>query len=101
MPPDGNDPSALALSRRCSTTELRRQILLQNNRTINTVMFDHLKSRNTHYVPHFRFAFGAGIVLLLAGFASIIHAVFPDILTGYSERKTNALARLSKNRNAK
>jgi hypothetical protein len=64
-------------------------------------VFKHLKSRNTRYIPHFKFALGAGVVLLLAGFASIIHAVFPGILTGYSERKTRALARLSKIRNAK
>jgi len=64
-------------------------------------VFKHLISRNTRYIPHFTFAFGAGVVLLLAGVASIIHAVYPDILTGYSERKTKALARLSKNRNAK
>jgi hypothetical protein len=76
-------------------------MLLQNKRTINTVMFNHLKSRNIRYIPHFKFALGAGVVLLLAGIASIIHAVVPDILTGYSERKTRALARLSKIRNAK
>jgi len=64
-------------------------------------VFKHLISRNIRYVPHFRFALGAGIVLLLAGVASIIHAIYPDVLTGYSERKTKALARLSKNRNAK
>lgn len=64
-------------------------------------MFNHLKSRNTRYIPHFNFAVGAGIVLLLAGAASIIHAIVPDVLTGYSERKTRALARLSKIRNAK
>lgn len=63
-------------------------------------MRGHLKSKNIGYVPHFRFAFGAGIVLLLAGAASIVHAVFPSVLTRYSERKTQALARLSKNRNA-
>lgn len=64
-------------------------------------MFKHLLSRNTRYIPHFTFAFGAGVVLLLAGLASIVHAVYPDLFTGYSERKTRALARLSKIRNAK
>ena len=64
-------------------------------------MFKHLAARNTRYVPHFTFAFGAGVVLLLAGVASIIHAIFPDVLTGYSERKTRALSRLSRIRNAK
>jgi len=64
-------------------------------------MFNHLKSRNTRYMPHFRFAFGAGIVLLLAGIASIVHAICPDTLTGYSERKIQALARLARIRDAK
>jgi len=64
-------------------------------------VFKHLLSRNTRYIPHFTFAFGAGVILLLAGLASIVHAIYPDVLTGYSERKTKALARLSKNRNAK
>jgi len=64
-------------------------------------VFKHLLSRNTRYIPHFTFAFGAGVILLLAGLASIVHAIYPDVLTGYSERKTRALARLSKIRNAK
>ena len=64
-------------------------------------MFNHLTSRNTRYIPHFRFAFGAGIVLFLASITSIIHAVFPNIFTGYSERKTRALARLARIKNGK
>ena len=68
---------------------------------INIAVFKHLKSRNTRYIPHFKFAVGAGVVLLLAGIASIVHAVLPNLFTGYSERKTQALARLSKIRNEK
>jgi hypothetical protein len=64
-------------------------------------MFNHLKSKNTCYMIHFKFAFGAGIVLLSAGIISIVHAVFPDIFTTYSERKTQALARLARIRNGK
>ena len=60
----------------------------------------HLSSRNQNYATHFRFAFGAGIVLLLAGMASIIHAIVPDILVGYSERKVMAVARLARMRYA-
>jgi len=52
------------------------------------------------YTNHFRFALGAGCVLLLAGLASIIHAIIPCWLTGYSERKVIALARLARQRNA-
>ena len=88
----GNDPTAYRLSSDCSTTELH---------VYKYDVFKHLKSRNTRYIPHFTFAFGAGIVLLLAGVASIVHAIFPNMFTGYSERKTQALARLSKKRNAK
>jgi hypothetical protein len=64
-------------------------------------MLKHLKSRNIQYIPHFKFAVGAGVVLVLAGIASIIHAILPDTFTGYSERKTQALARLSRLRNGK
>lgn len=52
-------------------------------------------------MPHFRFAFGAGIILLSAGVASIVHSIFPDMFTGYSERKTQALARLARIKNGK
>jgi hypothetical protein len=58
----------------------------------------HLLSRNVSYTTHFRFAFGAGIVLLLASLASIVHAILPELFTGYSERKVIALARLAKKR---
>lgn len=64
-------------------------------------MFEHLKSRNIGYIPHFIFAFKAGMVLILAGLASIIHAFLPNILPSYSESKTKALARLSTIRNGK
>lgn len=88
----GNDPPALRLSSECSTTELHGY---------KYVVFKHLISRNTRYLPHFTFAFGAGVVLLLAGLASIVHAILPNLFTGYSERKTRALARLSRIRNGK
>ena len=64
-------------------------------------MFKHLKDKDTRYIPHFYFAFGAGIVLLLAGVTSIVHAMFPNIFTDYSERKTLALARLARIKNGK
>ena len=58
-------------------------------------MFTHLRTTNTSYFSHLLFALGAGLVLLAAGMASIIHSIFPWILVGYSERKTIALARLA------
>lgn len=59
------------------------------------MVFQHIKDKQTTYRQHFRFAAGAGLVLLKAGIASIIHAVFPSVFTSYSYRKTIALARLA------
>lgn len=59
-------------------------------------MFKHLEERKTTYTDHFRFAWGAGIVLLKASIASLIHAILPNIFTSYSAKKTAALARLAK-----
>lgn len=64
-------------------------------------MNEHLAARNTTYWPHFMFAFGAGLVLILAGIVSIIHSVFPGFMPSYAERKTLALARLARMKNAK
>ena len=64
-------------------------------------MSKHLRDKKKSYSSHFKFAFGAGIVLLLAGLASVIHAIFPDIFVGYSERKTHALSKLAKRRHDK
>ncbi len=62
-------------------------------------MNKHLTARNTTYWPHFKFAFGAGIVLVNAGLISIIHAVLPNFMPSYAERKTLALARLARMKN--
>lgn len=62
-------------------------------------MNKHLSERNLRYIEHFKFAWGAGWVLILAGLASLVHSLLPDVLTGYSERKTVALARLAKMKN--
>jgi hypothetical protein len=64
-------------------------------------MNEHLKARNITYWPHFKFAFGAGVVLIAAGILSIIHAIFPGVAPSYAERKTIALARLARIKNAK
>lgn len=70
------------------------------NLKLNIIVNKHLLSRNISYIPHFRFAFLAGIVLLKAGIASIVHALLPNVFAGYSERKVIALARLAKVRHA-
>ena len=64
-------------------------------------MNKHLRARNTTYWPHFKFAFGAGIVLVSAGIVSIAHAIFPNFMPSYAEKKTLALARLARIKNAK
>jgi hypothetical protein len=64
-------------------------------------MSKHLKIRNTTYIPHFKFAFGAGIVLLKAGIISVLHSLIPDFMPSYAERKTLALARLARMKNGK
>ena len=64
-------------------------------------MNEHLAARNTKYWPHFKFAFGAGIVLITAGIVSILHAIYPNFMPNYAEHKTLALARLARIKNAK
>ena len=64
-------------------------------------MSKHLKIRNTTYLQHFRFAFGAGMVLIKAGFISVLHSLIPDFMASYAERKTIALARLARMKNGK
>ena len=64
-------------------------------------MNEHLNARNTTYWLHFKFAFGAGTVLIAAGIFSIIHAIFPNFMPSYAERKTIALARLARMKNDK
>ena len=59
------------------------------------ITFNHLKEKNQTYQQHFKFAMGAGIVLLLAALASIAHAIIPCIFTDYAFKKTVALARLA------
>ena len=64
-------------------------------------MNEHLRVRNITYWPHLKFAFGAGTVLIVAGLVSIIHSILPNFMPTYAERKTIALARLARIKNAK
>jgi Family of unknown function (DUF6356) len=61
-------------------------------------MFKHLKDRNYTYTGHFCFAVYAGTVLIIAGIASIIHAVLPCVFATYSERKVKELLDQSQER---
>lgn len=64
-------------------------------------MNEHLQLKHTTYGSHFKFAFCAGLVLIIAGVVSILHAIHPNFMPSYAERKTLALARLARMKNAK
>jgi hypothetical protein len=42
----------------------------------------HLEESQAGYFEHFKFAIKAGILLLIAGFASLIHAIVPQWFQG-------------------
>lgn len=44
----------------------------------------HLQDSRCSYFEHFKFAIYAGVLLLLAAIASLIHAIFPAIFKGSS-----------------
>jgi len=46
----------------------------------------HLRERNKQYWPHLIWALYAGVLLIYAGLASIIHAIIPPLFPGTSER---------------
>lgn len=64
-------------------------------------MNEHLVHKNIKYLPHLKFAIGAGCVLIKAGIVSILHAVYPNFMPNYAEHKTQALARLARIKDAK
>jgi hypothetical protein len=53
---------------------------------IYTIFLQHLRQTNQQYWPHFKWAVYAGVLLLYAGLASIIHAIIPPLFPGTSER---------------
>lgn len=61
-------------------------------------MFKHLRETNQTYVDHARFALRAGVWLLVAGLASVVHAIFPNALPFVAERITKRLAEESQER---
>ncbi len=68
---------------------------------IKNFLLKHLRERDTHYWEHLVFAGRAGFVLILAGVASIIHAIFPAILANYSEQRCKDLIQQNELRNKK
>jgi hypothetical protein len=70
---------------------------LQNYQKKNKyLMCSHLSDTNQKYFNHLKFAIAAGIILIFAGFASILHAIVPNIFVGYAERKISTLSRLAR-----
>lgn len=45
-------------------------------------MHEHLKNSNISYFEHTKFALGAGIRLIWAGVASLLHAIHPSLFPG-------------------
>lgn len=45
------------------------------------INFSHLKQVEESYIQHFCFAMWAGLVLVLLGTVSIIHAIFPFVFS--------------------
>lgn len=45
----------------------------------------HLRESGKSYYEHFKFAFWYGLVMILGGIASIVHAIFPPLLPGVAD----------------
>lgn len=64
-------------------------------------MFKHLRETNQQYLDHAVFALSAGVWLVIAGVASVIHAVLPNALPFVAERITKRLADQSQERQSR
>jgi hypothetical protein len=51
----------------------------------------HLKENQCSYRQHFLFAVKAGILMILGGFASLVHAVLPCVFEGTSAKIVSSL----------
>lgn len=51
----------------------------------------HLEKSKMSYAVHFYHAFSLGLVLIVAGIASVIHALCPFILPAYSANKVTRI----------
>ena len=58
----------------------------------------HLKEANKTYLQHLVFAFKAGVLLLFAGIASIIHALIPSLFPFVSLKIVQKLSKESSSR---
>lgn len=62
---------------------------------------NHLGQTGQTYFQHLKWAMYAGALLLWAGLASVIHAVFPFVFSEISERITHDLSQRAKLRKSK
>jgi glutamate/tyrosine decarboxylase-like PLP-dependent enzyme len=60
----------------------------------------HYRSINENYFQHLKFSFKQGCILIIAGFAAILHAFVPFILTTFGSRTTHSLSSRFKRRMA-
>jgi len=56
--------------------------------------FRHLEETEQRYVPHGMFAVSMGWFLICTGFISIIHGIFPFILTFNAPRRVMKVAKI-------
>jgi hypothetical protein len=74
-------------------------MLLENNKLSKKIFNpDHLSQVEETYLQHFKFAIWAGVVLLLLGLISILHAVFPFLFSRYPDRIYKYFQETSKSR---
>lgn len=45
-------------------------------------MHEHLKNSNVSYLEHLKFALSAGVRLIWAGVASLLHGIYPGLFPG-------------------
>lgn len=58
-------------------------------------MFRHLQETRQEYWDHFWFAFTSAVKLQIASWASVVHAVIPDLVPFVAEKMTKDLAEKS------
>jgi hypothetical protein len=61
----------------------------------------HLEYAEEKYFEHFRFAFTNGLILVLTGFALILHSIIPSIFTSTASLMVKKLSAKFASRNAK
>ena len=68
---------------------------------IKNFFFNHTNQQGTTYRAHLRFGLHAGLKLIGAGLASIVHAIVPAWFPNYSEQTCKDLLKQNELRNKK